>query len=68
MTNGCRWFYSIFDIQNHVDEIMRFKGKSFLSDIWKRKIILDYLETGEYKEFLGGSNLCLFDFFSVCGC
>lgn len=52
MTNDCKWFYSIFDVRENIDEMMKFKGKEFLANIWKHKIVIDYLETGEYKKFI----------------
>ena len=49
MTNECKWFYNIFDIRNNVNEMMKFNGKRFLMEIWKIKMVIDFIETGEYK-------------------
>ncbi len=57
MTNKYEWFYEIFDIRNNIEEIMRFKGKAFLTEIWKHKIILDLLETGGYRKFLNSEKM-----------
>ncbi len=50
-----KWFFNIFDIKNDIDAISRFDNKYAILKFWKIKIVLDMLETRQYKEYLSKS-------------
>lgn len=50
MNNKCVWFYRIFNIENHVNDI-RHTNYRLMSSLWNVKRIIDCIETKEYMNY-----------------
>lgn len=60
MKKDTKWFYRIFPINNYLNRIMKHDNKYALMKIWKMKLVIDKIETEEYKEYISDGNFTFF--------